>query len=279
MSAATPVNRILPLSTVDGPGCRAAVFLQGCNLACAYCHNPETQNLCTGCGACVPACPAGALSLESDRVRWAAERCAGCDACIRLCPRFASPKVTVMTASEVLSALAPSRPFIRGLTVSGGECTLYPDFLTELFTLARAGGLGCLLDSNGMVPLAPLTGLMAVCDGVMLDVKAWEPVVHRALTGADNAPVKENLAFLSACGKLAEVRVVCAPDAVDVEAVLDGVAAALGPRAPSTPVKLITFRPNGVRGALAGRPSPTPEQMTAWRAYALSAGLGAVLLR
>ncbi|MFR5862289.1 MAG: glycine radical enzyme activase, partial [Flavonifractor plautii] len=127
--------------------------------------------------------------------------------------------------------------------------------------------------------LAPLTGLMAVCDGVMLDVKAWEPVVHRALTGADNAPVKENLAFLSACGKLAEVRVVCAPDAVDVEAVLDGVAAALGPRAPSTPVKLITFRPNGVRGALAGRPSPTPEQMTAWRAYALSAGLGAVLLR
>ena len=56
-------------------------------------------------------------------------------------------------------------------------------------------------------------------------------------------------------------------------------AAALGPRAPSTPVKLITFRPNGVRGALAGRPSPTPEQMAAWRAYALSAGLGAVLLR
>ena len=55
MSAAAPVNRILPLSTVDGPGCRAAVFLQGCNLACAYCHNPETQNLCTGCGACVPA--------------------------------------------------------------------------------------------------------------------------------------------------------------------------------------------------------------------------------
>lgn len=193
MSAAAPVNRILPLSTVDGPGCRAAVFLQGCNLACAYCHNPETQNLCTGCGACVPACPAGALSLESGRVRWVAERCAGCDACIRLCPRFASPKVTVMTASEVLSALAPSRPFIRGLTVSGGECTLYPDFLTELFTLARAGGLGCLLDSNGMVPLAPLAGLMAVCDGVMLDVKAWEPAVHRALTGADNAPVKENL--------------------------------------------------------------------------------------
>ena len=54
--------------------------------------------------------------------------------------------------------MPPAGPFIRGLTVSGGECTLYPDFLTELFTLARAGGLGCLLDSNGMVPLAPSPG-------------------------------------------------------------------------------------------------------------------------
>ena len=175
--------------------------------------------------------------------------------------------------------MPPAGPLSGASPSPAGSVPSTRDFLTELFTLARAGGLGCLLDSNGMVPLAPLTGLMAVCDGVMLDVKAWEPAVHRALTGADNAPVKENLAFLSACGKLAEVRVVCAPDAVDVEAVLDGVAAALGPRAPSTPVKLITFRPNGVRGALAGRPSPTPEQMTAWRAYALSAGLGAVLLR
>lgn len=158
MSAAAPVNRILPLSTVDGPGCRAAVFLQGCNLACAYCHNPETQNLCTGCGACVPACPAGALSLESDRVRWAAERCAGCDACIRLCPRFASPKVTVMTASEVLSALAPRPALYPGPHRLRRECTLYPDFLTELFTLARPAAWAACWTATAWFPWPPSPG-------------------------------------------------------------------------------------------------------------------------
>ena len=128
-----------------------------------------------------------------------------------------------------------------------------------------------------MVPLAPLTGLMAVCDGVMLDVKAWEPVVHPpGHRRGDNAPVKETLAFLSACGKLAEVRWCALRTRWTWRLCWTGGCCA-EPQGP--PIKLITFRPNGVRGALAGRPSPTPEQMTAWQAYALSAGLGAVLLR
>lgn len=279
MSAAAPVNRIFPFSTVDGPGCRTAVFLQGCNLSCAYCHNPETQNLCSDCGACVSVCPAGALSLERGRVRWAAERCVSCDACIRRCPHRASPKVTVMTAGEIMAAVAPNRPFIRGVTVSGGECTLYPELLTELFTLARADGLTCLADSNGMVPLSSLPALLDVCDGVMLDVKAWDSAVHRALTGADNAPVKENLALLSRLGKLEELRVVCAEGDVDVEAVLDGTARVLGDAVSSTRLKLIAFRPHGVRGGWEGRSSPPPERMNAWRTYALGAGFREILLR
>ena len=49
-----PVNKIIPFSSVDGPGNRTAIFLQACNLDCKYCHNPETRALCIHCGDCIP---------------------------------------------------------------------------------------------------------------------------------------------------------------------------------------------------------------------------------
>ena len=58
-----PVNKIISFSAVDGFGNRTAIFLQGCNQNCLYCHNPETIQHCKACGACVAACPAGALEL------------------------------------------------------------------------------------------------------------------------------------------------------------------------------------------------------------------------
>ncbi len=61
-----PVNKIISFSAVDGFGNRTAIFLQGCNQNCWYCHNPETIHHCTACGACVEACPAGALELVDE---------------------------------------------------------------------------------------------------------------------------------------------------------------------------------------------------------------------
>ncbi len=177
-----------------------------------------------------------------------------------------------MTASEVLSALAPSRPFIRGLTVSGGECTLYPDFLTELFTLARAGGLGCLLDSNGMVPLAP----HRADGGVRRGDAGREGMGARRPPGPDRGGQRPGEGESGRSVRLRQA----GGGAGGVRSGRGGRGGRAGrsgrrarPQGPLHPVKLITFRPNGVRGALAGRPSPTPEQMTAWRAYALGAGL------
>ncbi|MBQ7146893.1 MAG: radical SAM protein [Lachnospiraceae bacterium] len=57
------INKIIAFSNVDGPGNRTAVFFQGCNLKCLYCHNPETIHFCVGCGQCVEVCPAGALTV------------------------------------------------------------------------------------------------------------------------------------------------------------------------------------------------------------------------
>lgn len=277
--AQAPVNKILPLSVVDGPGSRAVIFLQGCNFQCAYCHNPETQKLCDSCGDCVEGCPAGALRLERGKVAWDEGKCQSCDACVKTCARHASPKVTMMSASETYEKVRQCLPFIRGITVSGGECTLYPDFLFELCSMAKKDGLTCLLDSNGSVDLSLHPKLVELCDGVMLDVKSWESGVHRALTGSDNLIVKKNLLYLADMGKLAEVRVVCLENEADADAVIAGVADAVGPEnTKKLLIKLIRFRRFGVRGRLENALSPGPGYMETLISKASLCGFENILL-
>lgn len=274
-----PVNKILPYSVVDGPGNRVAVFLQGCNIHCAYCHNPETQQLCRGCGVCVEGCPVGALSWAHGAVQWDSRLCCGCDRCIQVCPHHASPKIRMMTAQQVWEKIRESIPFIRGITVSGGECSLYPEFLTELFTVVRAHGLTCLMDSNGTTDLAAYPELMACCDGVMLDVKSWSPEVYRNLTGGENDVVKRNLRYLSQTGKLEELRIVSLPEYVDAPEVIRGVAGTLEPEAVSgVLLKLIRFRPFGVMGPLRQQPQTSMEYMRALEAQARAAGFQNVMI-
>lgn len=275
MSSA-PVNKIIPLSVVDGPGNRTSVFLQGCNIACAYCHNPETQNLCVGCGRCVAACPAGALALAGGCAVWDAAKCCGCDTCIKVCEHRASPKVRRMTAQQVADEVLKNVPFIRGITVSGGECMLHPEFLTELFALVKKERLTCLIDSNGTVDFADYPELTALCDGVMLDVKSWDEAVFHALTGSGNSVVKRNLAFLAEAGKLEEVRIVCLPGEVDADRVLEGIAAAVGRHKSEFLLKLIRFRKFGVRGRLAEAAGPTDAQMEAYKAHAETLGFARI---
>lgn len=84
------VNKIIHSSVVDGPGNRAAVFLQKCNFKCSYCHNPETIGQCVQCGACVEKCPAKALSLKDGKIVWDEDKCCECDTCIHVCPHIST---------------------------------------------------------------------------------------------------------------------------------------------------------------------------------------------
>lgn len=279
MASGALVNKIIPLSVVDGPGNRTSVFLQGCNIACAYCHNPETQRVCSACGVCVEACPAGALSLAAKSVMWDESRCAGCDTCISVCPNSASPKVKLMTPEEVFDQVSRNVPFIRGVTISGGECMLRPDFIRELFALCKGIGLTTLIDSNGTIDFSAHPGLLDVCDGVMLDVKSWKDSTFRALTGHGNAVVLKNLVFLAESGKLEEIRVVCLEGEVDVEDVLRGIASSIPQHIGTTPLKLIQFRKYGVRGRLEGAASPDKQKMQDWSSLAASLGFGNILVK
>ncbi len=273
-----PVNKIIPLSIVDGPGNRTSIFLQSCNIHCGYCHNPETQKMCINCGICVKECPAQALYVENGEVKWNVDKCVQCDHCIEICPNHASPKIKWMTAPEVFQEIQKNMPFIRGITVSGGECMLHPQFLTELFVLAKQNGLSCLIDSNGTIEFENYPELMEVCDKVMLDVKSWDTEVYRKLTGYENQIVKKNLSYLVKMDKIEEIRVVCLPEKVDAEAVLEGIKDTIKERVKDTKLKLITFRNFGVKGEFSTFASPTPEYMEKLRKKAEGLGFEKIIV-
>lgn len=275
-----PINKIIECSTVDGPGCRTSIFVQKCNIHCLYCHNPETQNICNACGLCVDECPTQALNIDGGKVNWDKSKCIFCDHCIKMCPNYASPKVELLPAEEVYSRIKPNKMFIEGITVSGGECSLYPGFLLDLFKLAKEDGLTCLLDSNGMIDYSLYPELLELCDGVMLDIKSWDNDIYKKLTGYDNLIVKKNLEYLDRANKIQELRIVVVDDYVDAYTCIDGIKSIIKPEnLPRTHLKLIKFRNNGVKGILSNNPSPSLEKMDKLKAYAEEKGFRSTEIR
>lgn len=273
------VNRIIPFSSVDGPGNRTAVFLQGCGFSCKYCHNPETIRRCGNCGRCVEFCRTGALSFINGRVHYDREKCVLCDACIHNCKNLSSPRTTVMTADEVIACVKKNMPFIRGITVSGGECTEWRDFLVELLGKASGLGLGTLLDSNGSYDFSTDPELLALTDGVMLDVKAWNREEHLAITGQDNSMVLGNLNFLLSVGKLSEVRVVVVPGLMNADETVGNVSRVLREHGRTDiRMKIIKFRANGVRAEYKGLVPPSDEYLASLKKLAQASGLTDVVL-
>ncbi len=267
-----PVNKIIPFSSVDGPGNRTAVFVQGCNFNCHYCHNPETRAVCINCGACVSKCPAGALSMSAEGfVGFDPVKCVACDTCIHTCTHDASPRIRYMNPAEVYAEVRKNVPFIRGVTVSGGECTFYPTFLHDLAVLAKKDGLGFLLDSNGTYDFeADPADLLSVIDGVMLDIKAYSAADHHAVTDVDNAIVLKNMQLLADRGQLYEVRTVVVPELFDTEKTIVDTARALKPylarpkhwpksEGESIRYKIIKYRPFGVREQYRSFTPPTDD--------------------
>lgn len=239
------INKIIPFSNVDGPGNRMAIFFQECPFSCLYCHNPETINECINCGKCVSYCQSEALHIINGKVMWDEKKCVGCDICIKICPNMSSPKTKLYSIDDIVKILKDVKPFIRGITVSGGECMNNASFILELFKEARKLNLSCLIDSNGYYDFEDYPDLLAICDGVMLDVKAFDNEFHKFVTKNDNYMVLKNLKFLLENNKLYEVRTVILPEYDEENCrTVEGVCRIIGSK---TRYKLIKYRPFGVR--------------------------------
>jgi pyruvate formate lyase activating enzyme len=255
-STRATVSKILTYSIVDGPGNRLVIFLQGCNFVCAGCHNPHTIGRCNHCGDCIPACHVDALSLVEGRIAYDSLACDHCDACLEACPISANPMVREYSVAEILELVRECRPFLTGVTVSGGEPTQQLDFVIELFRSIRSdkelAGLTCFIDSNGHLDASGWAGVLPVTDGVMLDIKSFDNPTHEALTGKQNAKSLESARIVSAAGKLYELRFLLIPGRTDSDAELDRLIGFVKELGGDTRVRLNAFQHHGVRGEALG---------------------------
>ncbi|WP_330982200.1 MULTISPECIES: YjjW family glycine radical enzyme activase [Enterobacterales] len=258
------VSNVIPFSCVDGPGSRLTLFLQGCNLRCKNCHNPWTMGRCNDCGDCAVHCPHDALTFQAGRVYWQEANCQQCDTCLNMCPQHATPMAQTLSVEDVLKQISRAAPFIEGITVSGGEATTQLPFICELFAALKATPalrhLTCLVDSNGELGISGWEKLKPHCDGVMVDLKAWEDSTHLALTGRGNGRIKESIRWLAKQNLLAELRLLVIPEHTDYLRFIEPLSLfirGLG----ELPIRLNAFHAQGVYGEAKGWRSACAEDV------------------
>lgn len=195
----------------DGPGIRTTVFFKGCNLHCPWCHNPDAIDPnpelafypkdCIGCGDCVTVCPLGALRLEA-QIIIDREVCDRCGDCARVCPASALQlRGRHYEIDELLEILLRDRMFYTvsggGITLSGGEPTLFLDYCAAILKRLKELGLQTTIQTNGMFVWQEFRQkLLPLVDLLMLDVKLADGEEHQKLTGRDHGPVWINLEAL-----------------------------------------------------------------------------------
>jgi len=210
----------------DGPGIRTTLFLKGCPLSCAWCHNPESQKVtpellfrperCIGCGACLEVCPEDAILLVKERITTNWALCTHCGECVQVCYTGAREMAGwEVTVEDALESLERDRPFYEesggGVTFSGGEPLSQPDFLEELLKRCKEIGLHTALDTCGHALWELMNRIRPYVDLFLFDLKVMDETLHREYTGVSNELLLENLQRLAELGHSIVVRVPIIP--------------------------------------------------------------------
>jgi len=152
------VFNLQKFSIHDGAGIRTDVFFQGCNLRCGWCSNPESQPL---------------TPLPGE-------------------------KVTAYTVEALVRELVKDKPFYDesggGVTLTGGEALLQPDFVVELTSALHRAGIHVAIETAACVSEVVFARVLAAVDFAYIDLKHYDDEKHRAGTGVGNALILRNIA-------------------------------------------------------------------------------------
>lgn len=215
-------------STHDGPGIRTVVFLKGCSLGCRWCQNPESRargrevlfdaRLCLeGCDLCQQAAPTAitralnGLLIQRDRLSES-----DLDTLTDCCPTQA---LTVcgetQSVEEIMATVLRDKAFYTrsggGITLSGGEPFMHPDFALGLFRASHKQGIHTAVETCLHVPWHYIEPALPYVDLFLADLKHVDSKTFKQWTDGSARRVLDNLRRLAQVGKQMTIRVPLIP--------------------------------------------------------------------
>ena len=213
-TAAGMIFNIQKFSINDGPGIRTVVFFKGCPLKCSWCANPESQEpqreiiwdsqKCSGCHTCLKNCPHSAITAMENGIAIdthrcsASNSCASCKICIEKCPsRALKAEGDIKTVDEVMRIVMQDEPFYEesggGVTLSGGEAAMQPDFALALLKALQEKHIHTAMETTGFASPAAFAKLLPYLDLLLFDIKHWDNQKHIEGTGVSHAVILKNM--------------------------------------------------------------------------------------
>lgn len=199
----------------DGPGIRTVVFLKGCPLNCAWCHNPESKKLypqilfdtnkCMGCRKCSEICPSNLHTFENGEHQFSMNyKCSDCFICTKECPTNALERCgKEISSDDVIKNIISDKEFYNnsngGITLSGGEPLMQYDFSLDILRKCKKNNINTAIETCGFCD-KDLLLINKYTDLWLYDIKLFSQKEHIKYTGVSNDLIMKNLYTLNDIG-------------------------------------------------------------------------------